>query len=111
MRFLRELLCRIFNLVLREEYDLINLNYQAQRQVSDNLRVSLADAVKGREAIDQERLNLQQLIFKNYGVISSDAIASGAETQNLNPVRMSSPRWSNLKRQMEEDDRKRAAAQ
>lgn len=109
MRAFRRFLCRFFNLTLMEDYNLLLVENNNQRAHLDTMRSRLTsqDEMLGRER--QEKLRLQEIIFKAHGIIQPD------QTQeipaDLTPVRSGRERWSNLRGRLESDDRKRVSAE
>jgi membrane-bound lytic murein transglycosylase MltF len=53
----------------------------------------------------EERKFLQDLIFKRFGIIAESN--NQDEAENINPIRTSPRRWSQIKTAMERDDRER----
>jgi hypothetical protein len=90
-----------------EEYDLLEAEYQSQRNLALVLRDQVEHLEKNLTMERDERQRLQEIIFKNYGIVTSDEIPSPAIDKKLNPIRTSPQRWSNLRIRLEEDDRAR----
>ena len=103
---MRKFICQIFSLRTQEEYDLMELQYSTQRAMCETLRASIMESVAREKKLDEERLYLQDILFKNYGVIPSQGNPQ-ANLGNPEPIRMTSPRWSEVKIRMERDDLER----
>lgn len=91
--------------VSHEEYSLLNIQYESQRIIVEQYRareVILTEEIKSER---EERKQLQEIIFKNYGVIHSENTSQIEES--IQPIRTSPRRWSGLKSSLEKDDRDR----
>jgi hypothetical protein len=91
--------------VLREDNALLIVEYNAQRDLVSSYRARVDYLEKELALEREERKSLQNIIYKKFGVIVPDEISQSQE--ELQPVRTSPRRWSDLKGALERDDRER----
>jgi hypothetical protein len=107
---MRNWLIKLLGGISREDYSLLKLEYQSQRDLTTALRKGEEDLLKILHEIKEERNRLQEIIFKNYGVVTSEEKEFNGTDKELQPIRTSPQRWSALKGKLESDDRARAFA-
>jgi hypothetical protein len=89
-----------------EEYKLLESQYNTQRSLSDSLRARV-EFLEGRiNELEGERKEIQNLLYKQVGLISSPE-SGPVNIDDLKPIQTARPRWSQVKRAMEQDDLKR----
>ena len=93
--------------ILKEDYSLLNTEYENQREIADTLRGQNQEIYKRLEAETTERKYLQELLFKNSGIIPREEGYQEQEN-NLQPIKTSPERWSSLRGKIEKDDLARA---
>ena len=103
-------LIRLLNGVTSEDYNLINSQYIQQRELSNTLRNSNDFLMKEILHEREERKQLQELLFKAYGVVTSSPESSQVNS-DMKPITLTKERWSSLKGRMEQDDRKRVQSE
>ncbi len=94
------------------EYDFLEQEYQNQRALAlmRKDQVDYFDKRFNEERVERQRL--QEIIFKNYGVVTSETPSPGIDKDNeLHPISSSRPSWNNLRRKLEQDDRARVIAE
>lgn len=104
---MRKFLARMFDLVLREDYNLLLAEHNNQRAHLETMRARLVEQDKNLASEREERLRLQEMILRSRGFLKEEQ--SGAESSQ--PVRLSAEPWAARRRRLEEDDRQRANAQ
>jgi hypothetical protein len=99
--------------ITKEEHNLLNIEYLQQRDLVTDYRAREDRLLKELELERSERKELQQIIFKNFGVVFNDESKpfTQADYDQLKPISNGPQRWSNVKNRMEKDDRARANAE
>lgn len=92
------------------EYAFINKEYENQRERVSDYRARVEHLIESLNAANAERKELQDLIFKRFGVIQGEPTPE-EKLEELQPIGTSKQRWSTLKTRMEIDDRKRVLAE
>lgn len=99
-------LIHLFSGATKEEYMLLNSEYNNQRELVNIFRARFDYIESELKEEREERKQLQSIIFKNYGVTHSAETGVISETE-LKPINNGSQRWSNLRSRLEQDDRER----
>jgi hypothetical protein len=102
---MKERLIHFLNGVTQEEYSLLRTEYQNQRDLAIILRRSEDELHKLLGEEKAERLKLQEIIFRRFGVVFNEEAQT--EQEEFKPISSGTQRITNIMRAMEQDDRKR----
>jgi hypothetical protein len=102
---MRDKLIRFLGGRTEEEYLLLTKEYDSQRELVITYRAREERLIDDLKEERTERKQLQELIFKRFGIsYSEDENSCGQISENLQPVSNGSQRWSNLRARLEKDD-------
>ena len=90
-----------------EKYHELEIEYINQRELVVIYRAGVEFLEKELNAEKAERKQLQELIFKRFGISYSDETECGTINEPLQPINSGSQRWSNLRSRLEKDDQMR----
>ena len=90
-----------------KEYSLLETEYDNQRELVVAYRARVEFLENELNAERAERKQLQELIFKRFGISYSDETECGTINEPLQPINSGSRRWSNLRSRLEKDDQMR----
>lgn len=107
---MRDKLIKLLGGITPNDHTLLINEYEAQRSLCDVLRKENEFLTKRVQEEVSERKSLQEIIFKNYGVVAQELPSPGIDKE-LTPINTGRARWSNLKVALEKDDRKRVKAE
>jgi len=100
-------LLKFLGLFTTQEYTLLNLEYNTQRDLVNLYRTRVDELEKSLAEEKTERKFLQDLIFKRFGVLIPEDSLDQSQTENLKPISNGPTRWSTLRNRLEQDDRQR----
>ncbi len=89
-----------------EEFHSLEHEFNSQRELGIQSRVRVDFLERELKSEREERKQLQEIIFKKFGIIASEEVNSQEEPE-LQPVSNGSQRWSNLRARLEKDDSER----
>lgn len=96
--------------ISKENYLLLNTEYNAIRENNSYLRARNEELIRSLNDSEQERKNLQNLLFVKAGIIQDERLSPVGGITNSNPIRVAPRGYRETLRAMESDDRKRASS-